>query len=105
MPTAFVTAPRDAATDIARTLVDDRLAACVNLVDCTSVYRWDGAVHEDDEVILLAKTTDDRYGTLVDRVEERHPYDVPCIERFDEDDVLDRFRDWREGAVESDETA
>jgi len=100
MPTAYITAPVDAAADLARTLVQDRLAACVNRVDCDSVYRWEGEVHEDDEVILLAKTTEEAYPALEARVAERHPYDVPCIERFDEDDVLDAFGAWREDAVE-----
>ena len=49
MPTAYVTAPRDAAANIAKTLVEERLAACVNAVDCTSTYRWEGEVHEDAE--------------------------------------------------------
>lgn len=99
MATAYVTAPPEAAERIARTLVEERLAACVNSVDCDSVYRWDGAVHEEGEVILLAKTTDERYPELCERVLELHPHDVPCIERFDEDGVLEAFADWRAGAV------
>ena len=99
MPTAYVTAPRDAAANIAKTLVEERLAACVNAVDCTSTYRWEGEVHEDAESVLLVKTTDDRYEALVDRIEELHPYDVPCIERFEETGMLAEFEAWRDGAV------
>jgi len=98
--TAYVTAPRDAAPDLARRLVDARLAACVNVVDCISTYRWDGAVHENDESILLAKTTADRYAELVDRVVEWHPHDVPCIERFDTSDAHGPFAAWCEDAVD-----
>ncbi|UVE49774.1 divalent-cation tolerance protein CutA [Haloferax larsenii] len=94
MPTAYVTAPPDAADELARTLVEERLAACVNRVPCQSVYRWDGEVHDDDEVILLAKTTDDRYDEFASRVVELHPYDVPCVERFDESHVLDEYATW-----------
>jgi periplasmic divalent cation tolerance protein len=94
MPTVYITAPPDAAPELARSLVDDRLAACVNRVDCDSVYRWEGDVIEDDEVLLLAKTTDDRYPDLVEHVRETHPYDVPCIERFDAADVDHPFADW-----------
>jgi len=94
MPTAYVTAPYDAAGEVASTLVEERLAACVNRLQCRSTYRWDGDVVRDDEVVLLAKTTDDRYDALEARVEELHPYDVPCIERFDEADALDAFGDW-----------
>ena len=100
MVTAYITAPPDTAPSLARTLVEERLAACVNRVDCRSTYRWEGDVHDDDEVILLAKTTDDAYPRLCDRVEELHPHDVPCVEQFDERDVLPAFAKWRDGAVE-----
>ena len=101
MPTAYITVPRDAAEEIARELVEDRLAACVNRVDCKSTYRWQDAVHDDDEEILLAKTTEEAYSDLVDRVDAIHPYDVPCIERFDETGMLDAFAAWRDDSVSS----
>ena len=96
MPTVYITSPPDAATEIATTLVEERFAACVNRFPCRSTYRWEGEVHHDEEVILLAKTTSTRYRALVDRLRELHPHDVPCVERFDEDDVLEPFADWRE---------
>lgn len=99
MPTVYITAPREAAADIASTLVEDRLAACVNRVDCASTYRWEGEIHDDEETILLAKTTADQYDDLVERVEAIHPYDVPCIERFEEEDTLHAFAEWRAEAV------
>ncbi|WP_254534554.1 divalent-cation tolerance protein CutA [Halomarina litorea] len=99
MPTAYVTAPAEAATDLARTLVEERLAACVNAVDCRSTYRWEGEVVEEEEVLLLAKTTDERYPDLAARVAELHPYDVPCIERFEESDLSADFAAWREESV------
>jgi Uncharacterized protein involved in tolerance to divalent cations len=102
MPTAYITAPPAAAEDLAETLVAERLAACVNRVDCSSVYRWEGEVVTDEEVVLLAKTTDERYDRLATRVVELHPYDVPCIERFEESDVLDAFADWRAESVSVD---
>jgi len=104
MPTAYVTAPPDAADDLATALVEERLAACVNRLDCTSTYRWtdaDGgdatgedAIRRDDEVVLLAKTTSERYDALEARIEALHPYDVPCVERFDEAGMLDAYGDW-----------
>jgi periplasmic divalent cation tolerance protein len=99
MPTAYITAPEDAAADLARTLVEERLAACVNRVACDSTYRWEGEVVTDEEVILLAKTTDEGYPALAARVAELHPYDVPCIERFEEADTADAFAGWRSGSV------
>ncbi|MFB6353461.1 MAG: divalent-cation tolerance protein CutA [Halobacteriales archaeon] len=99
MPTAYVTAPRDVAADLARLLVEERLAACVNVVDCASTYRWADEVHEDDEAVLFAKTTAAAYDRLEARIVEEHPYDVPAIERFDEADELAAFAEWRDGAV------
>jgi len=99
MSTAYITAPPADAKTLARRLVDERLAACVNVVPCTSVYRWDGAVETDDEMILLAKTTDDRYDDLVAHVVEWHPYDVPCVERIDTTDTHDPFAAWCADAV------
>ncbi len=100
VPTVYITAPRDHAERLARTLVEERLAACVNRVACQSVYRWEGTVHEDPETVLLAKTTADRYEELVARVRDLHPHDVPCIERFEEADIADAFADWRARATE-----
>jgi periplasmic divalent cation tolerance protein len=100
MPTAYITAPPDAAESIARRLVEAELAACVNILDCDSIYRWDGDVHEDPEAVLLAKTTEGAYDRLVDLVVEAHPYEVPCIERFEEADELAALAEWRDGAVQ-----
>jgi periplasmic divalent cation tolerance protein len=100
MPTAYVTAPPDTAAELARTLVSEELAACVNRIDCRSTYRWEGEVEEAAEVVLLAKTSADAYERLAERVVELHPHDVPCVERFDEGAVLPAFREWRDGAVE-----
>lgn len=83
MPILFVyiTAPhRDDALRIGRTLVEERLAACVNVLDSmTSVYRWQGAVHEDTEAVLIAKTAEPLFETLSRRVRELHTYECPCI--------------------------
>ena len=63
---------------MARALVERRLAACVNLVpNLTSVYRWQGAVEEAEEVLLVMKTTEDQLGALEAAVRELHSYEVP----------------------------
>jgi periplasmic divalent cation tolerance protein len=78
---AFITAPElETASRIARALVEERLAACVNLLPgIRSVYRWEGTIEEDAEVLLVVKTRADRAGALVDRVIALHPYDVPEV--------------------------
>ncbi len=100
MPTVYVTAPQSVAAELAETLVDERLAACVNAVECQSTYRWDGEVTTDDETILLIKTTDESYDRLASRIDQLHPYDVPCIERFDETALLERFGSWIDESVD-----
>lgn len=102
MPTASITAPPDAAPEIATPLVAEELAACVNRLPCESVYRWEGEIHDEPEVILLAKTTAERFGPLRERVLALHPHDVPCVERFEEDAVLGTFATWRAEATGTD---
>jgi periplasmic divalent cation tolerance protein len=68
----------DVATAVARTLVEERLAACVNIVPAVrSIYRWDGAIHDDAEALAIIKTTAERVVAMRDRLVELHPYDVP----------------------------
>lgn len=65
---------------IAQALVDERLAACVNLlVACRSVYRWRGAVEQATEVPLLIKTRASTLPAMAQRLRELHPYEVPEI--------------------------
>ncbi len=68
------------AARIARELVEGRLAACVNrLPGVHSTYRWDGAVHDEPEVLLIVKTTRERYQALEMRLKALHPYELPEI--------------------------
>jgi periplasmic divalent cation tolerance protein len=77
----LVTAPSaEAATAIGRVLVDERLAACVNVVPgLTSIYRWQGQREETSECLLMIKTDETRYAALERRVLELHPYSVPEV--------------------------
>ena len=66
------------AREIAGTLVEERLAACVNIVPgLTSIYRWEGAIESDSECLLILKTGADQLDTLASRLAALHPYDVP----------------------------
>ena len=77
----LVTAPdAEVGERLARALVDERLAACVNLIDSVrSIYRWQGNVEDDAEVLLVAKTGASRCEALAARVEALHPYELPEI--------------------------
>lgn len=86
---------RDEALTIARALVDERLAACVNVLgEITSVYRWEGAVEEGGEIAFLAKTTADRLPALTARVQALHSYDCPCVVAVPIADGAPAFLEW-----------
>jgi len=77
----LVTCPnRQAGETIGRTLVEERLAACANVIPgVTSIYRWQGKVCRDREVLLLIKTRRSRFAALTRRVQDLHAYAVPEI--------------------------
>jgi periplasmic divalent cation tolerance protein len=71
------------ARNIGRVLVEERLAACVNITGpIRSIYRWEGAVCEDGECVLIAKTRQPLLTPLIGRVKELHTYTCPCIVAF-----------------------
>ena len=66
------------AVGLARTLVEDRLAACVNVLPAmTSIYRWKGGVEQDREQQLVIKTTPEKVPALEARLRDLHPYELP----------------------------
>lgn len=84
-----------AARQLARALVEARLAACVNvLAPCASLYRWEGEVREDGEVPLLIKTSEDRYAALETYLRQHHPYDLPEIIALPVARGLAGYLDW-----------
>lgn len=93
---AYVTAPSlEAAGVLARALVTERLAGCVNLLPgMKSIYTWEGRIEEADEVVLVVKTTVDRWAEMERRIRELHPYQTPCIMGFDAAAAGDAFARW-----------
>ena len=85
----------ETARRIGRTLVQERLAACVNVVPgVVSIYSWKGSIQEDDEVLCLLKTSPERFAQLRARLLELHPYDVPEVLGFSVDDGSPAYLDW-----------
>ncbi|WP_243674841.1 divalent-cation tolerance protein CutA [Vulcanisaeta distributa] len=76
----LVTVPnRDVGAEIARSLINNKLAACVNIIDgLRSIYYWEGGrVEEDNEALLIIKSRRDKLNELIRSIRERHPYKVP----------------------------
>jgi periplasmic divalent cation tolerance protein len=76
----YVTAPEDEAVDLAKTLVEERLVACVNIVPgLRSIYWWRGEIEDEAEVLCIMKTRGNLFEPLRDRVRELHSYEVEEI--------------------------
>jgi periplasmic divalent cation tolerance protein len=95
-----VFADADEAERIGRAMVEEGLAACVNILGpVRSVYRWKGAVETADEVAAIFKTTDAQADSLITRIAGLHSYDVPCVVTWPIDKILSPYADWVEGSV------
>jgi periplasmic divalent cation tolerance protein len=91
----LVTCPPEDAKRIARVLVDETLVACVNVVSkIASIYRWEGAIEEGEESLLVLKTSKDRIPALEKRLIEIHPYDVPEILGLTPETVSEAYGRW-----------
>ncbi len=77
----LVTAPdEDGAAKMAETLVEERFAACVNIIrDIRSIYNWEGKIEDEREVMMVIKTKKELFEPLKKRIQEMHPYSVPEI--------------------------
>ena len=82
---------------VARALLEERLVACANMIDnVSSMYWWEGAMQEDTEVVVIAKTTAALVPAVVDRVKELHSYDCPCVVSCALEDGNPEFLEWIE---------
>ena len=92
----LVTAPDlETASRIARALVEERLVACVNLVPgVRSIYRWQGRLAEDAEVLLVLKTRADRCDAVAARVKDLHPYELPEVIALPVEGGSDAYLGW-----------
>lgn len=97
-----VFADAEEAERIGRQMVEERLAACVNILGtCRSIYRWQGAVETADEAPAIFKTTDAAADALVTRIAGLHSYDVPAIAVWPIDKLLGGYAEWVEQSVGS----
>jgi periplasmic divalent cation tolerance protein len=92
-----VFADAEEAERIGRIVVEERLAACVNILGpCRSIYRWQGKVETAGEAPAIFKTHHWNSDDLIERIAELHSYDVPCIVIWPIDKIMRKYADWVE---------
>ena len=90
----------DEAERIGRAVVEERLAACANLLGpVRSIYRWQGAIESADEVAAIFKTTERQAEALTARIAALHSYDVPCIATWPIEQTVGSYAAWVEDSV------
>jgi periplasmic divalent cation tolerance protein len=95
-----VFANADEAERIGRAVVEEGLAACINILSsCRSIYRWQGAVESAEEVPAILKTTADMSDSLIARIAGLHSYDIPCIAVWPVEKLLLSYAEWVEQSV------
>ena len=95
-----VFANSEEADRIGRTIIEERLAACINILPpMRSIYRWKGEIQTADEVAAIFKTHHWRSDALMERVRELHSYDVPCIVAWPIEKIVGSYADWVEDSV------
>ena len=98
----ITTSNKEEARAIGKTLVTSRLAACVNIIDnMNSIYFWEGEIQDDQEAILIAKTTKSCVPELIEKVNSMHSYDCPCIISLPVSDGNRPFLYWISDEVKS----
>ena len=104
MSVAFVyytAASRDDVLQIGRVLVEEHLAACINVLgEITSIYRWEGAIEEAQEVSALVKTTESKLPVVIERVQQLHKYDCPCVVSWPITQGNAKFLNWIEAETQ-----
>jgi periplasmic divalent cation tolerance protein len=85
---------------IGRSVIEDGLAACINILpECRSIYRWQGGIETANEAPAILKTTAEQVDALITRIEDLHSYDVPCIAVWPIPKLLSSYADWVEQSV------
>ncbi|MCP5365081.1 MAG: divalent-cation tolerance protein CutA [Hyphomicrobiales bacterium] len=92
------TSDRDAAARLGRVVVEERLAACANVIPgVSSIYIWEDELREDEEAVLILKTKDDLVESLIERVKDLHDYECPCVVALSIVGGNQAFLDWVDG--------
>ncbi len=85
---------KEEATNLAKGLIQNHQAACVNIFPCQSVYEWEGEIQESNEWSLLIKTSSEHCQALCDYLSKNHPYQIPAILCHDQIQSSSPFANW-----------
>ena len=86
------------AKDMCRVLIDNKMIACANIYPIESMYKWEGEIVDEKEVVSILKTNPKKWDELKDKIEEIHPYDTPCIAKIDAE-YNQEFSKWIESEL------
>ncbi len=89
----------DDARRLSRLLLKERLIACANYWPIHSLYHWDNELQEDQEVVIIMKTSADKKDAVKELIESNHPYDCPCILFLKPEDCNSAFTNWVSGEL------
>ncbi|HUV79264.1 MAG TPA: divalent-cation tolerance protein CutA [Candidatus Bathyarchaeia archaeon] len=95
----FCTTSVDESDRIARVLIEEKLAACVNITEVNSYYRWEGEFCEDKEALLIIKTEKSRVDEIIERIKELHSYELPEIIALPIVAGYDKYLEWVDESV------
>jgi periplasmic divalent cation tolerance protein len=92
----YVTAPNiEIAKDLSHKIIEQNLAACANIFPgINSIYKWEGKVCEEMEVVIILKSTSAKKGSLFDFINQNHPYETPCILEIKIDNGNAKYLEW-----------
>ena len=96
----ITTQTKSEAKKIGKVLLQEKLAACVNIFDkMISMYWWEGKMKKTNETVLIAKTTKNKFSKLSERVKEIHSYSCPCILQLEVKDGNKEYVKWLESTL------
>jgi len=90
----ITTKDEEEARKIGKTLVEEKLVACVNIHPIKSIYWWEGKITEESEIAMFVKTKAELVDEVIKRVKELHSYEVPCIVSFPIEKGYPDFLKW-----------
>lgn len=102
MALVYVTASNEEeAINIGETIVNERLAACSNIIShMKSIYWWEGNIEKDNESILILKTLEENFVPIINRIKEIHSYENPCIIALPVLNISDSYLEWVKEAID-----